>query len=46
MWRNRLQMLISGVTVTSLRDGIDRVDVVARAMARRSAAISDGSPIW
>lgn len=29
----RLQMLISGVTVTSLRDGIDRVDVVARAKA-------------
>jgi multidrug efflux pump subunit AcrB len=30
---NRLQMMISGVTVTSLRDGIDRVDVVARASA-------------
>ncbi|HEY8063676.1 MAG TPA: efflux RND transporter permease subunit [Methylosinus sp.] len=27
----RLQMLVSGVTITSLRDGIDRVDVVARA---------------
>jgi multidrug efflux pump len=30
---SRLQMMISGVTVTSLRDGIDRVDVVARAVA-------------
>lgn len=30
---NRLQMMISGLTVTSLRDGIDRVDVVARASA-------------
>jgi multidrug efflux pump subunit AcrB len=29
---NRLQMMISGVTITSLRDGIDRVDVVARAV--------------
>jgi multidrug efflux pump subunit AcrB len=29
----RLHMLISGVTVTSVRDGIDRVDVVARAVA-------------
>ncbi|WP_018264402.1 efflux RND transporter permease subunit [Methylosinus sp. LW4] len=28
---NRLQMMVSGVTITSLRDGIDRVDVVARA---------------
>ncbi|MBG0810687.1 efflux RND transporter permease subunit [Methylosinus sp. H3A] len=28
----RLQMMISGVTITSLRDGIDRVDVVARAI--------------
>lgn len=28
----RLQMMISGLTVTSLRDGIDRVDVVARAV--------------
>ncbi|QGM47840.1 efflux RND transporter permease subunit [Methylocystis heyeri] len=27
----RLQMLISGVTVTTIRDGIDRVEVVARA---------------
>ena len=26
-------MLISGVTVTTLRDGIDQVDVVARAVA-------------
>ncbi len=37
----RLQMLVSGVTITSLRDGIDRVDVVARAAparARRSGA--------
>ncbi|MBY6241380.1 efflux RND transporter permease subunit [Methylosinus sp. Sm6] len=30
---SRLQMMISGVTVTSLRDGIDRVDVIARARA-------------
>jgi multidrug efflux pump subunit AcrB len=29
----RLRMLISGVTVTTLRDGIDQVDVVARAIA-------------
>ena len=29
----RLRMLISGVTVTTLRDGIDQVDVVARAVA-------------
>jgi multidrug efflux pump len=28
----RLRMLISGVTVTTLRDGIDQVDVVARAV--------------
>ena len=28
----RLQMMISGLTITSLRDGIDRVDVVARAI--------------
>jgi multidrug efflux pump subunit AcrB len=30
---SRLQMMVSGVTVTSLRDGIDRVDVIARATA-------------
>jgi multidrug efflux pump len=30
---SRLQMMISGLTVTSLRDGIDRVDVIARAKA-------------
>ncbi len=29
----RLKMLISGVTVTTVRDGIDQVDVVARAIA-------------
>jgi multidrug efflux pump subunit AcrB len=29
----RLRMLISGVTVTTLRDGVDQVDVVARAVA-------------
>jgi multidrug efflux pump len=28
---NRLRMVISGVTVTTLRDGIDQIDVVARA---------------
>ncbi|WP_457798559.1 efflux RND transporter permease subunit [Methylocystis sp. S23] len=28
---NRLRMAISGVTVTTLRDGIDQIDVVARA---------------
>ncbi|WP_159726121.1 efflux RND transporter permease subunit [Methylosinus sp. Ce-a6] len=28
----RLQMMISGLTITSLREGIDRVDVVARAI--------------
>ena len=33
-------MLISGVTVTTVRDGIDKVDVVARADRRPSAAIS------
>ena len=32
----RLRMLISGVTVTTLRDGIDQVDVVARAVAERT----------
>jgi multidrug efflux pump len=29
----RLRMMVSGVTVTTIRDGIDRVDVVARAVA-------------
>jgi multidrug efflux pump len=29
---NRLRMAISGVTVTTLRDGIDQIDVVARAV--------------
>lgn len=29
---NRLRMLISGVTVTTLRDRIDQIDVVARAV--------------
>jgi len=28
----RLQMMVSGLTITSLRDGIDRVDVVARSI--------------
>jgi len=28
---NRLRMMISGVTVATLRDGIDQIDVVARA---------------
>ena len=31
---NRLQMAISGITVTTLRDGIDPVAVVVRAIAR------------
>jgi multidrug efflux pump subunit AcrB len=29
---NRLRMAISGVTVTTLRDGIDQIDVIARAV--------------
>lgn len=29
---NRLRMSISGVTITTLRDGIDQIDVVARAV--------------
>ncbi len=29
----RLKMLLSGVTVTTLRDGVDQVDVIARAAA-------------
>ena len=29
---NRLRMAISGVTVTTLRDGIDQIDVVARSV--------------
>ena len=29
---NTLQMLVSGVSVTTIRDGIDKVDVVARAV--------------
>lgn len=29
---NRLRMVVSGVTVTTLRDGIDQIDVVARAV--------------
>jgi multidrug efflux pump len=29
---NRLRMVISGVTVATLRDGIDQIDVVARAI--------------
>ncbi len=29
---NRLRMVISGVTVATLRDGIDQIDVVARAV--------------
>ena len=34
---NSLQLLISGVTVTTIRDGIDKVDVVARATAEERA---------
>jgi multidrug efflux pump len=29
---NRLRMVVSGVTITTLRDGIDQIDVVARAV--------------
>ena len=32
-----LQILVSGVTVTTVRDGIDKVDVVARAVAQERA---------
>ena len=34
---NSLQLLISGVTVTTVRDGIDKVDVVARATPEERA---------
>ncbi len=34
---NALQMLISGVTVTTVREGIEQVDVVARAKASERA---------
>ena len=34
---NALQMLVSGVTVTTVRDGIEKVDVVARAIPAERA---------
>ncbi|MGP0061436.1 MAG: efflux RND transporter permease subunit, partial [Beijerinckiaceae bacterium] len=34
---NSLQMLVSGVTVTTVRDGIEKVDVVARAIPTERA---------
>jgi multidrug efflux pump len=34
---NALQMLVSGITVTTVRDGIEKVDVVARAVASERA---------
>jgi multidrug efflux pump subunit AcrB len=34
---NSLQMLVSGVTVTTVRDGIEKVDVVARAIPAERA---------
>ncbi len=34
---NSLQMLVSGVTVTTVRDGIEKVDVVARAVPAERA---------
>jgi multidrug efflux pump len=36
----RLRMLISGVPVTTVRDGIDKVDVVARAVAAERGDLS------
>jgi len=35
----RLKMLISGVAITTVRDGIDQVDVVARAVAPSAATL-------
>jgi len=37
---NSLQLLISGVTVTTVRDGIDKVDVVARAIPEERADLA------
>ncbi len=37
---NSLQLLISGVTVTTVRDGIDKVDVVARATPEERADLA------
>jgi multidrug efflux pump len=34
---NSLQMLVSGITVTTVRDGIEKVDVVARAVPSERA---------
>jgi multidrug efflux pump subunit AcrB len=52
---NRLRMMISGVTVTTLRDGIDQIDVVARATPEERGDLGrlgdmviyarDGSPV-
>ena len=43
---NRLRLAISGVTITTLRDGIDQVDVVARAIPQERGDLSDGSATW
>ena len=37
---NALQMLVSGVTVTSVRDGNERIDVVARAVGSERADLA------
>ena len=37
---NSLQMLISGATVTTVRDGVEKVDVVARAVKAERADIA------
>ncbi|MGJ0508765.1 MAG: efflux RND transporter permease subunit [Methylocystis sp.] len=36
---NRIRMAVSGVTVTTLRDGTDQIDVVARAVPEERAAL-------
>lgn len=36
---NRIRMAISGVTVTTLRDGVDQIDVVARAASEERGAL-------
>ncbi len=38
---NTLQTLVSGYTVTSLRDGIEAIDVVARAVPEERAGVAD-----
>ncbi|RTL84676.1 MAG: efflux RND transporter permease subunit [Hyphomicrobiales bacterium] len=52
---NRVRMAISGVTVTTLRDGTDQIDVVARAVPEERGALGrlgdmvvysrDGKPV-